>query len=327
MALGAYLDAARRGCVGPSRSRAPEGHEGPSSMLLRRTLGRAGAASPRPCGCLAPAPRRPKGALARRRFERGAAAPAAASPTSLAAAGRGSESARPARVPACALLLRDALPCCRPRRAWTRRRPGSRRAARRRPRPMDPARPCAGTGSACSRRVGRSRTAASLRNGPRIDESAPMPHGRRVGGSAHRLVRVLGDACALAGAVAAATVAAASLGSLLRPGGPGSGAGRASSPRAAHSGGGEQHGRRRRGRRLCRPVFLRSDAGAAMWTPAAPRPGCGRGLTARAAHPSPAAPCRLGGPAGGSRFFSQLSRCLLVGRVSPQGSGRGGTGA
>ena len=133
----------------PHRSRAPAGHEGPPSLLLCSLLGRAGVASPRRCRCRAPAPRRLESALARRRFGRGAAAPAAAPPASLAAAGRGSESCRPAQDPAGALLLRDALPCCRPRRAWTRRRPGPRRAARRRPRPMDPARPRTGTLSAC----------------------------------------------------------------------------------------------------------------------------------------------------------------------------------
>ena len=146
--LGAYLDAARRGCVGASRRRALAGHEGPSFLLLRRTLGRAGAAlvrhdrttSPLRCRCLVPSPRLPRDALARRRFGKGAAAPAAAPPTSLAAAGRGPESARPARVPAGALRLRDALPCCRPRRAWTRRRPGPRRAARRRQRDLPLAR-------------------------------------------------------------------------------------------------------------------------------------------------------------------------------------------
>ena len=123
-------------------------HEGPSTLLLRRLLGLTGVASLLRCRCRAPAPRRLESALARRRFGRGAAAPAAAPPTSLAAAGRGSESCRPARDPAGALLLRDALSCNRPRRAWTRRRPGPRRVARRRPRPMDPARPFAGTGSA-----------------------------------------------------------------------------------------------------------------------------------------------------------------------------------
>ena len=126
-----------------------------------------------------------------------------------------------------------------PARSRSRRRPsplrhpfllpslgqGPRRSARRRPRPMEPVRPCAGTAPVWSRRVDHSDS--SILAGRALDLRSLLQSGggmRRLGrGGGRGPIPNFGDACALAG-IPAANVAAACLGSSERPGGPGSGA-------------------------------------------------------------------------------------------------------